>query len=51
MDRSANVKSLDAVRNFRGALAKFEEGARHGVTLLELEVRRAYGGHPGLELR
>lgn len=41
MDRSANVKSLDAVRNFRGALAKFEEGARDGLTLLELEVRRA----------
>ena len=41
MDRSANVTSIDGVRDLRTRLLKFEETSRDGLTLLILEVRRA----------
>lgn len=41
MDRSANVTSIDGVRELRTSLLKFEEYSRDGLTMLILEVRRA----------
>ncbi|MFV1964372.1 MAG: hypothetical protein ACC628_03035 [Pirellulaceae bacterium] len=41
MDRSAQVTSIDAVRELRTALLQFEAGARDAVSMLQLEVRRA----------
>ncbi len=41
MNSSAKVTSLDAMRDLRAALVKFEGNARDALTALELEVRRA----------
>lgn len=41
MERSANVTSLDGIRELRTSLLKFEEYSRDGLTMLILEVRRA----------
>jgi len=41
MERSANVTSIDGVRELRTSLLKFEEYSRDGLTALILEVRRA----------
>ena len=41
MNQSANVTSIDGVRDLRTALLKFEEYSRDGLTMLVLEVRRA----------
>lgn len=41
MERSANVTSIDGIRELRTSLLKFEEYSRDGLTMLILEVRRA----------
>jgi hypothetical protein len=41
MERSANVTSIDGIRELRTSLLKFEDGSRDGLTMLILEVRRA----------
>jgi hypothetical protein len=41
MDRSANVTSIDAIRDLRAAFRTFEAHSRDAVTLLTLEVRKA----------
>ncbi|HJN11059.1 MAG TPA: hypothetical protein QF564_20395 [Pirellulaceae bacterium] len=41
MNQSANVTSIDGVRELRMSLLKFEEVSRDGLTMLILEVRRA----------
>jgi hypothetical protein len=41
MNQSANVSSIDGVRDLRTSLLKFEEISRDGLTMLVLEVRRA----------
>jgi hypothetical protein len=41
MNQSANVTSLDGVRDLRTSLLKFEDTSRDGLTMLILEVRRA----------
>ena len=41
MERSANVTSIDGIRELRVSLLKFEEYSRDGLTMLILEVRRA----------
>ena len=41
MGRSANVTSIEAIQAMRVALRKFEAGARDGLEMLVLEVRRA----------
>ena len=41
MARSANVTSLDAMRHFRHALARFVEDATNALTALHMEVYRA----------
>lgn len=41
MNRAANVKSIEHIRDLRVGLVKFEETSRDAVTLLAMEVRRA----------
>ena len=41
MGHSANVTSIEAIQALRVALRKFEAGARDGLEMLVLEVRRA----------
>ncbi len=41
MEQSANVTSIDGIRELRSALLKFEDTASDGLTMLTLEVRRA----------
>jgi hypothetical protein len=43
MSESANVKSLDAVRQFATAVVRFREEAKICVTRLESEMRRVIG--------
>jgi hypothetical protein len=41
VDRSANVRSVDALKQLRTALLVFEASARDALTMLVLEVRKA----------
>ena len=41
MNRPANVKSIEHIRDLRLSMVKFEEDARDGVAQLTMEVRRA----------
>lgn len=43
MTRSANVKSVDAVRQFAAAVVQFREEAKLCVTQLEMEMRKVIG--------
>src|SRR5438270_8112 len=40
MSQSANVRSVDAIRDFRVALTNFAEEARTALSSAEMEVRR-----------
>jgi hypothetical protein len=40
MSQSANVRSIQAIRDFRAALATFAEDARNALSSSEMEVRR-----------
>lgn len=40
-DASANVTSLEALRQLRAAVSKFDDESRQAITMLALEVRRA----------
>jgi hypothetical protein len=41
MDRSANVSSIDALRDFRVALVQFNADAKESIVMLTLESRKA----------
>ncbi len=41
MNQSANVTSIDGIRELRTSFLKFEEVSRDGLTMIALEVRRA----------
>ena len=41
MSTSANVASIEAIRDFKGALLRFEEGAAHALSALQQEIYRA----------
>lgn len=43
MTRSANVKSIDAVRHFAAAVVQFREEAKICATQLEMELRKVIG--------
>ncbi len=42
MSQSANVRSVDAIRDFRVALTNFSEEARTALSSAEMEVRRTH---------
>ncbi len=41
MSDSANVTSIEAIADFKGALLRFEEGAAHALSALQQEIYRA----------
>ena len=40
MSQSANVRSVDAIKDFRVALTNFGEDARNALSAIEMEIRR-----------
>ncbi|HWA99166.1 MAG TPA: hypothetical protein VG713_11765 [Pirellulales bacterium] len=51
MNDAANVRSLDAVRDFRVAIAKFREQAAHALAAVDIEIARTLDwlGHDQLK--
>ena len=44
MSQSANVRSLQAIRDFRIAMANFGDDARNALSSVEMEIRRTREG-------